>query len=121
MTIMALPPDSGRNIVKQLEGKSLYAFGDALRGAPNLLNDMARIFDDWANLAHEEHVMSEVVVEHIRSAAKLIRAIGVDSAEWHSAYRKNHEMDVARVETPRRGSRAAEKRADVTASEQDGF
>lgn len=62
----------------------------------------------------------DAVVSRARraSTADEWASVAADAATLPGSYKREHETDEDRLETPR-GSRAAEKRADVSAAEQD--
>jgi hypothetical protein len=103
------------------EEGSLLAWGETLKSVPPSLEEYARRLEAIARSGRESHVVSEAVTEQIAAAAAVMRRLGADSEGWFPAFNHHHETDRARVETPRHGSRAAERNADVTAAERDGF
>jgi hypothetical protein len=101
------------------DDRSLFAAGRGLQQYPGGFEAHAKALEDDAASMEDNTPMTHAVIEQMRAAAAVLRGMAADSAEWHSAYQRHHEHDIARTETPRRGSLAAERAADVTAYERD--
>lgn len=74
------------------------------------------------DLPTSPRLVADVQAVHARAGdattADAWRGVAADAAALPGAYRREHETDIDRLDTPRT-SHAAEKRADVTTAEKD--
>jgi hypothetical protein len=103
------------------EEESLFKAGDSLKAWPASFEELAASVSARARQIREEQPMAEAVPDAMEAAAAVLRALGADAEGWYSSYAAGNEADRARLETPRRGSRTVEGRADVRAAERDGM
>jgi hypothetical protein len=102
--LSAYDPDAMRQVVRDLPG-----LGEALAGVGDGVRKIA-------NRAEDRWPTAPAVAEALHSMAGDISAAG-DTANVGDQASRNHEADIERHDAPRKGSRAAEARWDVTTDE----
>jgi hypothetical protein len=103
------------------DDRSLFAAGRSLAHAPEAFEDFARMLDAWAREFEEDQPADLSIPEQIRAAIGVVRSLGADSGDWQANYRRRHEADEQRLESPARGSRTVEAKRDVRAAHNEGL
>lgn len=109
---------SGRAAIDPDRG--LLSFIGTLPAEADAMSAEADRLTKIASHAAEEQPVSSAVAEQLATAAGLVKAAGIQIEAAHATAMREAEADRQRAEQPRT-SVNAEKRADVTASERDGY
>jgi hypothetical protein len=104
---------------RHTEGMSLYVWGESLKACPQVIGDFAAQFERLAAQAEDEQPADSGLSDQIRAVAAQLRAAETAATDWHPTFRRQHDADIARVETPRKGSAHIEERADAGRARRD--